>query len=146
MEEKNSRLLVAGGGSRPDGGGNSRVFANNTAKSAPSQILFTSGGRVAGEIRGDVLHKRVYGSKHQLRRPPGWAVDVAILQEAERMGARVVQVWDIETDMLYTATVADFWQKGQAIDRGFGRQVALALDHFDTYKRGQPRPTQLTLF
>ncbi|MSP14312.1 MAG: hypothetical protein EXR62_15330 [Chloroflexi bacterium] len=129
-----------------DGGANRSSYAYDTAKPGAGQVVYTSRGQVGGQVVGDTLHKRVQGSEHQLKRPPAWCVDVAILAEAGRLGASKVKILDTETETTYQAAIGDFFRQGVEIDRGFGLQRALPLAYFETYKRGQLRPTQLTLF
>jgi len=93
-------------------------------------------GRVVAEVRGDVLVKRVWGSKHMLRTPRAWAVDVAVLREAEALGARAVEVHDLEDGTVYRAPLERFWQRGIRVNRGYGEQVALLLS--DWLPAGQP--------
>ena len=84
-------------------------------------------GRVVGEVRGDVLVKRVQGSKHMLRTPRAWAVDVAVLRQAEALGARTVEVHDLEDGTVYRAPLERFWQRGIRVNRGHGEQRGLLL-------------------
>jgi hypothetical protein len=102
-------------------------------------------GRVVGEVRGDVFVKRVQGSKHMLQKPRAWAVDVAVLHEAEALGARAVEVVDTETNTTYRAPLERFWTRGIRVNRGYGEQVALLLT--DWQVNGEPaRAVQLSLF
>jgi hypothetical protein len=78
-----------------------------------------------------------------LRRPPAWALDVGSLAEAERLGARRVELSDRNTGQVYAAPIALIHRRGFLFDRGFGRQVGLALELWRVEKPGQL--TQLSL-
>lgn len=100
-------------------------------------------GRVVGQVEGRTFRKTVRGSKHRLRRPPAWALDVASLDEAEALGARFVEIHDVESDLLYRASIADIRQWGFVLDRGHGLQIALRLEFWATK---DPRQLSLPLF
>ena len=55
------------------------------------------GRQVVGEVQGDTFHKRLRASVHFLRIPPAIAFDVMTLDDAERAGARRVEVTDLES-------------------------------------------------
>jgi len=101
----------------------------------PVKVRLTD-GRVVGEVRGNTFVKRVRGSRHMLQRPRAWAVDVAVLREAEALGARAVEVVDTETNTTYRAPLERFWTRGIRVNRGYGEQVALLLA--DWLPAGQP--------
>jgi len=69
----------------------------------------------------------VRASSHMLRKPPAWAIDVAILERARKDGALVVEVYDTETGVTYWAAISAFRRWGFEVDRGYGRQIALPL-------------------
>lgn len=80
-----------------------------------------------GVVRGDVWGKRICGSKHLLRRPPAIAVDEADLDAAERCGARLVHIQDVEGGRHFWALLSTIRAFGFVLDRGFGAQIALPL-------------------
>lgn len=86
-----------------------------------------AGGKVVGEVAEGKFIKRVRGSRHMLREPKGWAVDVQSLADAEELGAASVEIVDVETDVTYSATIARIQEKGFRLDRGHGAQVAVPL-------------------
>ena len=94
------------------------------------------GRRVVGEVRGEVFHKSVYGSKHFLRVPPSIANDVSVLQDAEQAGAVWVHIRDKENDQTYKATITHIREKGFPVNRGWGKQIALPMNGW--IKTGQP--------
>jgi hypothetical protein len=90
-------------------------------------------GRTIAELDGSTLHKRVRGSVHLLQQPRrAWAVDAAMLADAERRGGVLVEVVDGESGQVYRAAIALFHQRGFTVSRGYGEQRALALVHWQT--------------
>ena len=85
-------------------------------------------GRPVGVVRDGVFSKRCRGSRHMLRRPVGWCLDVGSLDEAERVGASLVQIEDTESGRVYTASIKTIRDNGVPLDRGFGEQLLLPLD------------------
>lgn len=83
-----------------------------------------------GQISGDVWRKAVKASLHMLRCPRAWAVDCQDLDAAERAGVRYVCVHDLESLQEHWAHVETIRRYGFALERGFGRQVALGLDRW----------------
>lgn len=100
------------------------------ATSTVRHCYYTQNGKVAATLEGRTLKKRVRGSAHMLRRPPGWAIDVAIFEAARQSGALTVEVHDIETRRVYRAPIEAFDLYGIRFNRGFGDQVALPLSHW----------------
>ncbi len=109
--------------------------------------FFNSDGKIIANLKGDTLYKTVKGSIHMLRRPPAWALDLAILNEAEKAGAVRVQVTDRETGTIYRATVEHIREAGITIDYGHGLQIALPLAGWTRNKKGAGlAPVQPSLF
>lgn len=101
--------------------------------------IFSTTGRAIGHVDGDLLELRRKASKHQLRRPAAWAVDVAALDQAEAAGARWVLVTDTESGRRYLAAVATLRERGLWLERGFGSQLALVMtDWHDPDQAEQP--------
>lgn len=96
-------------------------------RSGSRHVYYTLEGRIAGWLDGNVLRKRVKGSIHQLRQPPAWALDAAILEAAIADGARHVVIEDAERGQVYRADIRLFDLHGFRFDRGFGAQVGLPL-------------------
>ena len=101
-------------------------------------------GRIVGELAGDVLRKHAK-REHMLQRPAAWAWDAAILDTAERAGARFTEV---ECDgRIWRASLADFNRYGFPVRRGHGDQRGLALTHWHVRRVGEPpAAVQLSLF
>ncbi len=84
-------------------------------------------GKVVGEIRGEVFYKRLRASKHFLFTPLAIANDLDVLAQAKERGARIVEIFDRESKHTYRASIARIWDKGFAVSRGHGEQIALVL-------------------
>ena len=116
---------------------------NYNEKTQKEQIFYNQRGKVIGKLVGKTLQKNVKGSIHQLRKPPGWAWDKSIIEEAESLGGEQTEITDIETGKKYKARLNDFHVYGILINRGFGEQIALPLAIFVTDDEDNP---QLRLF
>lgn len=100
---------------------------------------FFLAGRMVADLRGETLHKRVRGSVHQLHQPRrAWAIDAGVLVDAERRGAKVVEVLDTETGTVYRAGIALFHLRGFTVDRNYGEQRGLALEHWSVGDAQRP--------
>lgn len=107
-------------------------------------IRIFASGKAVGQVRGDTFHKSIRGSKHILRKPPGLAVDLQSLLDAEQAGATRIQITDKESGTKYSTSISHLKRSGFTFDRGFGRQIGLALDAWITERPGAP--VQLGLF
>ena len=107
------------------------------------QTYYSADGKPVARLCGRTLKKKARASSHMLRRPPAWAIDVAILEQARRDGAQTIEITDIESRKVYTATVYAFDLHGFKFNRGFGDQIGLALSHWKVEARGA---AQLFLF
>ncbi len=137
---------------------NTRAGAGNTgqertlrAAGNPSRTHSTMGqvyaqGRVVGEVRGGVFCKTVRGSAHMLRKPPAWALDLGSLLQAEKLGAKSVELRDTDTGNRYRATIEQVRRYGFVFDRGWGRQIGLPLDRWTVTRPGESHTEQLSLF
>ena len=114
------------------------------AHSTPKPIY--AQGRCVGEVRGDTFYKTVRGSVHMLRKPRAWAFDWRSLADAERSGARLVEIHDSETGNTYRASVETIRAHGFVFNRGAGRQIALPLDRWAVAHPGEPVAVQPCLF
>lgn len=90
-------------------------------------ITVWANGKAIGRVADGVFVKRVQASKHFLQRPPAICLDLQSLADAEKAGARRVEITDTETGRVYRADVRTIRTHGQRIDRGHGAQLAIAL-------------------
>jgi len=103
------------------------------------------GRKIVGEVQDDVFLKRLIGSKHFLRVPPGIAFDIDSLKQAEKAGARKVKIIDKETGKIYRAAISTIWAKGFHKNYcGYGPQIGLEMHLWS--KGNEPISEQLGLW
>jgi len=129
-----------------DGGPRRGTGAGDKPLRHCSTVAIYAQGRCVGEVRDGVFRKVVRGSAHMLRRPPAWAFDSQSLADAERSGAKSVEIHDSETGNTYRASVETIHAHGFIFDRGAGRQVALPLNCWTVAHPAEPVAEQLCLF
>ena len=123
-QQKAAPVLTHQGGQVNTNAGGANVRVHHTTTSAPRL------GPRHGTVRGSVWCKTVRQSQRMLRKPPAWALDVADLDLAEAAGARWVALMEQERGITYRAPIERVRAKGIALDRGYGRQLALSLGHW----------------
>jgi len=143
MTTKHNRPAGANGGAAATITTNQAQYTRKSAACSPTPMR-RADGRIVGELRGDVLSKHAKRA-HMLQRPPAWAWDCAILDAAERAGARFTE---IECDgRIYRAALSDFQRYGFPVCRGHGDQRGLPLTYWHVRPVGQPpAAVQLTLW
>lgn len=79
-----------------------------------------------------VFEKSANSSKgHMVLKPwRAWAFDLSVLREAASLGATWAQIHDRATGLTYRATFETIHKHGFSVNRGYGDQLALALDHW----------------
>lgn len=108
-------------------------------------------GRPAASLRGDVLERTITGSKHLLKssggEPYALAFETKTLADAEKLGGQLVEVLDRETGNVSRTRLEAYRHYGWDLDWGFGKQRALALEHFVTeVPAHKTKQLQLALF
>lgn len=106
--------------------------------------IYSSLGKKIGRVEGGIFYKTISGSKHMLHKPPGLAVDLMALMDAEAAGATRIQITDRETGIKYSTAISHLKRAGFTFDRGSGRQIGLALESFIQERPGEP--VQLAFF
>lgn len=101
-----------------------------------STLIKMEDGKVIGRLEGDTFIKPVVGSKHRLRTPPAWAIDATAFDEQIKPSAKKIVVLDKETGMKYHASVQTFDKLKGELDRGFGKQYFLLLNHWQVEDDG----------
>ena len=101
------------------------------------------GTQVVGKVLNGVFTKRVRSSRHFLRKPPAIALDIDTVEQALRLGATKVEVYDMESGMFYRAKIDLIFEKGFRFNRGFGDQIALCLSRWEIEQTDQGK--QMTL-
>ena len=99
-------------------------------------------GRVVGQVTNGVFTKTVSGSRHFLRKPQAICLSTMSLFDAEKAGALSLSVTDIETGLIYSATVLHFQRYSFDLQRGSNEpQKALPLENWDVSGGKTPQPT-----
>jgi len=92
-----------------------------------STPMFSSDGHIVGAVDGIVFRKTLSGKRHFLRKPLAIATDALVLEQAQELGAEMIEVRDKDTGDVYRASIQKVMTSGIEIDRGFGAQIALPL-------------------
>jgi hypothetical protein len=95
-------------------------------------------GRFVGLIDGRVVVKRVYGSKHFLRRPYGIAINRSVYEQIKDK-VDIVLVIDLETEVKYRVGIDYFKSVGISINREHGEQLVVPMKYWITELPGQMR-------
>lgn len=91
-----------------------------------------AGGRVVGEVAKGTFRKSVKSSTGFLHSPPAIALSVDSLNQAESVGASVIEVKDKETGRVYACTVTHFRTYAFDLQRGgYEAQKALPLSYWN---------------
>jgi hypothetical protein len=96
----------------------------------PRIPIRSSLGHVVGGVSAGTLWLDRRARFHMLRRPPAWAIDCVVLDEAERLGARRICVSDADSGRTFWADIAEFRRWAWRLDRGHGSQLALDLRYW----------------
>ena len=102
-------------------------------------------GKVVGTVVDDKFVRRMKKSKHFLRQPPAIASNIDSLEQAVQAGAKFCIVIETESNRTYQAPISRLYEKGHIIERGFGKQIALALHLWDQ-NNGKQNTEQLELW
>ena len=105
----------------------------------PSQLkhemLYNERGQVTGVLetgasgKGTLVKRGVDPYRHQLRKPPGWAIDHAHLKKMVEVDAWGIVLLTTDGQM-WTASVDIILKHSLRIDRGHGVQIVLPLTHW----------------
>ena len=108
----------------------------NSYCSTREKRLAKVGDKVVGCLEGNKFTKSVMGSKHKLRCPQAWAIDAEAFDSDIRPNATQIVVIDRETGLEYSCSVETFDRLKGELDRGFGRQYFLTLNHWHVEGNG----------
>lgn len=114
-----------------------------TRKNKQNKVFYNQNGKVIGTLVDKTLRKKVRGSIHKLRVPPGWACDKTTIEEAEKLGGVSIEITDSETGKKFLAKFIDFRKYGILINRGYCEQIALPMVYWFAEDERNP---QLKLF
>ena len=101
------------------------------------KIYVRGRSKPVGKVVGDVFRKWVSSKRHFLRQPPAIAFDVSSLTDAKRFGATTVEVRDSDSMNIYRASIETVLRDGMRFDRGYGKQIALALGRWSMRDKKQ---------
>lgn len=88
-------------------------------------------GKIIGYLENHTFLKRVHGSKHMLRKPPGWCISKQAFIAEVMPQADTIVVEDTETGVSYQCSMEVFAEHAFEIERGgFEPQLALGLNHW----------------
>jgi len=95
--------------------------------------LYNQRRQITGSINDDgiLLKTKLDPAKHQMKYPPGWAIDTAHLEILEKQKGTGVELRTIDGTRLI-ATLDTFKTYGQEVDRGAGKQTDLPLAYWRT--------------
>ena len=95
--------------------------------------LYNQRRQITGSINDDgiLLKTKLDQAKHQMKYPPGWAIDTAHLETLEKQGGTGVELRPIDGARV-PAPLEPFKTYGEEGDRGEGKQTVLPLKHWRT--------------
>lgn len=107
-------------------------YSTTPANSVNRGVEVYEGNKIIGQIDGRTFVKKVKGSKHQLRKPPAWAISKQAFCGEILPNTENIIVWDSETGTRYEVATSTFADQAFEIERGFEPQLALELRHWHT--------------
>lgn len=120
--------------------------AHNSTHINRNSVLVKVNGRTVAEVRPDgVLQKHIRFSVHLYRKLNAVAFDVSALDQAERAGAKWVEIYDDESGRVYHTRLATFRANATSLNFA-GAQLALPLKYWQRGTVGNPGPDQLALW
>jgi len=102
------------------------ITSSSKSNSTPIRV----NGKVVGQVRGNVFYKVVVRRKHLYRNMDGYAFDVQSLEDAEKAGAKFVQLTEKDTHDKYRVPIASIYSNGKTLDYGFGKQICCSLNYW----------------
>ena len=87
-------------------------------------------GHMVGEIRGDRFIKYIQGSKHILHNQHAICFDIVSLLEAQRLGAKIAEVFDKENGKVYRTFISTIFSHGSQFNHGHCQQIGLHLNYW----------------
>ena len=122
----------------------SLTYSRAACQASQRQNIRSYDGKIIGYLDGDTFVKPLCGSKHQLKRPPAWAVDAEAFDEQINPYASTFRIEDTESGATYEVTVDFFDRHKGYLNRGFGPQYFLPLTRWKEHHNGNGNgPVQL---
>ena len=100
-----------------------------TEKGIAIQVNTKWGRKTVGRVSGHTYEKKLKESGI-LHNPPAVALCLDELHQAEQAGASFLRVVRTDLNETLSVSLADFDRYGFDVNRGFGPQIAVTLDHF----------------
>ncbi|CUU11345.1 hypothetical protein GBSOP10_111143 [Armatimonadetes bacterium GBS] len=95
-------------------------------------------GKLRGVIQNRTLIKEIRGSVHLLRKPPAIAID-ARMYDKWRRHFDSIEIRDTETGRVYRISAKQFESWRWELERGYGKQYAVALSRWAVQKPNDPQ-------
>lgn len=107
--------------------------------SEPETIRVWDGQRyvTVGKLTADGVFQKKLKASHILQRPPAIALQAIAVDELARLGCKTIRAEIIGGKTLVTSFV-NFQHEGFALNRGFGKQIALPLTKWQNAAAVQP--------
>jgi hypothetical protein len=94
-------------------------------------------GKIIGLLQDHTFIKRVQGSKHMLRKPPGWCISKQAFIEEVMPRTEKITVEDVESGRCYECRTEVFAENAFEIQRGnFEPQLVLVLRFWEVRSNG----------
>ena len=123
-------LAPAGDNSSLDEYGKMEEAVGNVEVSG-ERLVRNGDGKTIGTIVGKTIKKYVKGSVHRLKKPNAWAWDERAISMAKKAGCETLEIIDTEEHgKKYRASMRDMDEYGIRIERGYGVQRALVIEHW----------------
>jgi len=112
-------------------------YRNSNTQSALVKKPIKTQGKIIGYLKDHTFIKRVQGSKHMLRKPPGWCISKEAFCEEVLPNTETILIEDIESGLTYQCPTTVFAEHAFEIQRGnFEPQLALGLRFWEVTGNG----------
>ncbi len=102
--------------------------------------IYSTTGKVIGEIERGVFYKRVNPKIHRVRIPPSWATDADSFDRDVALNCHTIVLIDVTSDKQWEVSVEIFQKHKFIINRGgYGKQYALLLKWWTLIPQAQRR-------
>ena len=104
----------------------------------PVNMPIKAQGKIIGYLTNHTFIKQVQGSKHMLRKPPGWCISKEAFCEQILPNTETIVVEDAESGLIYECRTTVFSEHAFEIQRGnFEPQLALGLKFWEVRGNGR---------
>lgn len=128
--------------------GSSQLRAHSIPNPGGGQFVWLDGRRVASVDADHVLRRTLHSGRHLYRGQgeESWSFHTPVILEAQRIGARMIEVKDADTGLRYSVDLDTFTRRAMAINNDWGPQLALPLRLWQIVNPPKAEPMQLSLF